>query len=192
MRQCPLNQTATFHHPGVTHRIVSSPKPIHLYVVSAPRQPHRTARVQFLRADRNLCAEAKLAAVLKRVEAFTYTAEESTSFTKRSALRKVRVRIASGMYVPCLRMCAMASSRSATIFTFRSSDRNSSSYCSAFTGTTLAGHPSAVRAHWRQHAASRRSLPSVCSRQAGRCSQYPDAPAAFLRCYRCLDAGFSR
>jgi hypothetical protein len=55
-----------------TNRIVAEADPL---VRGQRFQPHRAARVQFLRADRHLCAEAELAAVGEAGGAFTYTAE---------------------------------------------------------------------------------------------------------------------
>ncbi len=65
MRQCPFESNGYFcitHDYLRTNRIVTEADPL----VSGQRfQPHRTARVQFLRADRHLSPEAELAAVGK-------------------------------------------------------------------------------------------------------------------------------
>ncbi len=63
MRQCPFESNGYFcitRDYLRTNRIVTEADPL---VRGQRFQPHRAARVQFLRADRHLCAEAELAAV---------------------------------------------------------------------------------------------------------------------------------
>lgn len=63
MRQCPFESNGYFcitRDYLRTNRIVAEADPL---VSGECFEAHRTTRVQFLRADRHLCAEAELAAV---------------------------------------------------------------------------------------------------------------------------------
>src|SRR5690606_14947289 len=73
---------------------------------------------------------------VKRVEAFTITAAESTSATKRFAAGWDVVTIASVWPEPCRRMCATASSRESTTRAAMSRDRYSAFQSSSVASTT--------------------------------------------------------
>ena len=95
MRQCPFESNGYFcitRDYLRTNRIVADANPL----VGGQRfRPIGPRACSFCVLTATSAPRPNCPPSVKRVDAFTYTAEESTSFTKRSALRSVRVRMAS-------------------------------------------------------------------------------------------------